>query len=80
MVARAEHRAPSDPRPLGDHAAAPDESVVLDHDRHGVGWLEHAADAHAARQVHPSPIWAQEPTVAQVSTMVPAPTQAPMFT
>ena len=27
-----------------------------------------------------SPIWAQEPTVAQVSTMVPAPTQAPMFT
>jgi len=27
-----------------------------------------------------SPIWAQEPTVAQVSTMVPEPTQAPMFT
>ena len=27
-----------------------------------------------------SPIWAHEPTVAQVSTMVPAPTRAPMFT
>ena len=27
-----------------------------------------------------SPIWAQEATVAQVSTMEPAPTQAPMFT
>ena len=26
------------------------------------------------------PIWAHEPTVAQVSTIVPAPTQAPMFT
>ncbi len=26
------------------------------------------------------PIWAQDPTVAQVSTIVPAPTQAPMFT
>ena len=28
----------------------------------------------------PRPIWAQEPTVAQVSTMLPAPTQAPMLT
>ena len=27
-----------------------------------------------------SPIWAHEATVAQVSTIVPAPTQAPMLT
>ena len=27
-----------------------------------------------------APIWAQDPTVAQVSTMVPGPTQAPMLT
>ena len=27
-----------------------------------------------------SPIWAHEPTVAQVSTIVPAPTRAPMLT
>ncbi len=27
-----------------------------------------------------APIWAHEPTVAQVSTMVFAPTRAPMFT
>ena len=26
------------------------------------------------------PIWAQEPTVAQVSTIVPSPTWAPMLT
>ena len=26
------------------------------------------------------PIWAQDPTVAQVSTMVPSSTKAPMFT
>ena len=28
----------------------------------------------------PFPTWAHEPTVAQVSTMVPAPTRAPMLT
>ena len=27
-----------------------------------------------------APIWAQDPTVAHVSTSVPGPTQAPMFT
>ena len=39
------------PGPLGDDAAAADEAVVADHDRRGVGRLEHAADADAARQV-----------------------------
>ena len=46
----------------------------------GRGRLEHAADADAAGEVHVRPICAQEPTVAQVSTMVPAPTRAPMLT
>ena len=27
-----------------------------------------------------APIWAHDPTVAQVSTIVPSPTRAPMFT
>ena len=50
---RRQHGALADPRPAGHHAAAADEGVVLDDDGHGIGRLEHAADAHAARQVHP---------------------------
>jgi len=46
----------------------------------GVGRLEHAADAHAPERWTRSPICAQLPTVAHVSTMVPDPTRAPMLT
>ena len=52
----------------------------IDH-RRGLQRLQHAADAHAARTgARSAPIWAHEPTVAHVSTMVPGPTQAPMLT
>ena len=47
---------------------------------HGVGRLEHAPDADAAREVDALADLGARATVAQVSTMVPAPTQAPMFT
>ena len=51
-----------------------------DHDRRGLRRLEHATDPDAARQVHRLPICAHDPTVAQVSTIVPSSTYAPMFT
>ena len=76
----AEHRLLADAHALDDDAARADERAVLDDHRPRAGRLEHAADADAARQVHVAPICAHEPTVAQVSTIVPAPTRAPMFT
>ena len=50
--ARAELGAPPHARAVDDHAARPDEAVVLDDDGHGLRRLEHAADADAAREVH----------------------------
>src|SRR5208337_3680830 len=52
---RPQDRTLADAGAAGHHAAAPDEGVVLHHHRHRVGGLEHAADAHAARQVDPLP-------------------------
>src|SRR5574337_144339 len=51
------HPHPEDRVLLDDHAfddlgACADEAVVLDDRRVGLEWLEHAADADAARQVH----------------------------
>jgi hypothetical protein len=58
-----------------------DEAVVLDDGRVRLQRFEHAADAGAAGEMATfAPTCAQEPTVAQVSTMVPAPTCAPMLT
>ena len=71
----------ADAHALDDDAARADEHAVLDDDRARPGRLEHAADADAAREVaRRAPICAHEPTVAQVSTIVPAPTRAPMLT
>ncbi len=48
-----------------------DEAVVADDGGAGLYRFQHAAYAHAAGQMHRSlPICAQEPTVAQVSTML----------
>src|SRR3989442_1300407 len=46
----AEDAAPTDARALGDHAAAADETVVLDDHRRGLRGLEYSADPHPARE------------------------------
>ena len=65
---------------LDDDAARADEAAVLDDHRPRAGRLEHAADADAAGQVQSCRSARSCPTVAHVSTIVPAPTRAPMFT
>ena len=80
-AAGAEHDAVAHPGAVDDDAAAADQAVVADHDRR----RPRAARARRRCRRHPTrctlaPIWAHEPTVAQVSTMVLAPTRAPMLT
>ena len=48
---RPEGGAAAHPGPAHDHAPGPDERLVLNHDRHRVRRLEHAADADAAGEV-----------------------------
>ena len=74
------HRALLDDDALGDFGARADEAIILDDHRAGLERLEHAADPGAAGDMDVLPIWAQLPTVAQVSTIVPSPTRAPMLT
>src|SRR5690606_20082959 len=50
--AHRDHRVLLDHHALDDLRARADEDVVLDDHRPGLDRLEHAADAHAARQVH----------------------------
>ncbi len=78
---RAEHGLAADPHALDDDAARADERAVLD---------DHRARPAAARarrrcptppdRCTSAPICAHEPTVAQVSTIVPEPTHAPTLT
>jgi hypothetical protein len=49
--ARAEDRALAHSRAFEDHAAAADEGVVLNNNRHRVRRFQHAANAHAAGEV-----------------------------
>jgi hypothetical protein len=61
-----------DDDPLHDLGAGADEAVVLDNGGRGLDRLQDAANTDAAREMFTFlPIWAQEPTVAQVSTMAP---------
>ena len=70
-----------DAHALDDDDARADEAPSSTITGARAGRLEHAADADAARRGGTSrPICAHEPTVAQVSTIVPAPTRAPMLT
>ena len=67
---------------LDDHPSttserAPMKQLVFDDGRVGLQRLQHATDADAAGEVHVLADLGQEPTVAQVSTMVPSSTKAP---
>ena len=61
---------PRHDHPLDHLRARADEAIILDDGRVRLQRLQHAADPDAAGKVHVPPIWAQEPTVTQVSTMV----------
>jgi hypothetical protein len=74
MYTPIEHRVFFDDHAFDHFRARADEAVVLDDGRAGLQRLEHAADADAARQVHVLADLRAEPTVAQVSTMVPSST------
>ena len=64
---------------LDDDTTRPNKTPVLDDHGTGAGGLKNTADPDTAAQVDVTPTWAQDPTVAQVSTMVPRPTCAPML-
>ena len=70
----------ADAHAFGHDAAGAEEGTVLDDHRRRVRRLQHAADADAACEMHVRADWAHEPTVAQVSTIVRGPTQAPILT
>jgi thiol-disulfide isomerase/thioredoxin len=78
--AHRKHRALFDDDPLGDLRPGADEAVVLDDDRAGLKRLEHSADPGPPEMWTLRPIWAQLPTVAQVSIIAPSPTRAPILT
>ena len=67
-------------RTLDHDAPRADERAVLDHDRRGLERFEHSPIPTPPARCTPAPIWAHEPTVAHVSTIVSGPTHAPMFT
>ena len=72
--AHGDHRAFFNDNAFNDFRARADEAVIFDDGRVSLQRLENAADAYATGQVNVLPICAQEPTVAQVSTMVPSST------
>ena len=69
-----QHRALLDDDAFDDLAARADKAIVLDDDRLGLQRFEHAADPDPAGQMAVLADLAQDPTVAQVSTIVPLPT------
>src|SRR5437773_8662793 len=77
---RGDHRALADDDSLDDRRTRADERSVLDDHRPGLWRLEYAADPGAPARWTSAPICAQDPTVAQVSTIVRGPTQAPILT
>ena len=68
--AHPKHRAFADDHPFDHFRAGADKAVVLDDGWSGLHRFQHTADPHSAREVF-LPIWAQLPTVAHVSTIVP---------
>ena len=78
--ARRDHRLAPDPDALHEHDARADERTVLhDHRRRLQGSSTPPIPTPPERWTS-APICAHEPTVAHVSTIVPGPTHAPMFT
>ena len=79
-AAGAEHDAVADPRALGDHAAGADHASSPTMTGAACGGSSTPPMPTPPDRCTRSPICAHEPTVAQVSTIVSAPTRAPMLT
>ena len=78
--AGAQHRFAADVRPFDHDGPGADETVVLDDDGGRLHGFQHTAHAHTAAQVDALADLGAGADRPHVSTIVPAPTQAPILT